>query len=601
MNLAQLVSLLRAVSPYRCLIGLFVLGVVGGGLLGPDCTSAQSSDPLEDHFSTLIGTQSPTATSLGKYGDVPVSLYRGTPEITVPLLKVKSRTQELPIRLRYDASGVKVGELASWVGQNWTLEAGGAITRTVRSQPDGRGYLDSNRDSIRSFLDAHGYDQVSAFQENDDVPYGYRDGMIFDSAYRDYVEKAAGLDRTPDTDTEPDLFFFNAAGLSGQFVLPESAGQGPAHTQVVITSRGTPVKIEYELATVNGIQVIDAWTLWAPDGTVYEFEAKEKTRTLDYKYTSAWYLTEILRPEKAKSSITLQYTSPPDVGAKQPSDTTVSRTESLDGQYQEGTDEVDECPLNVFEETYNSFEGRNFNIYLDRIETDQMRVDFVSSPGDQARQDLVNADTDASKYRRLEAVEVKRKGSGGQYKLVKKFDPSYGYFSRSGTETRLRLEELQERASTSTVVGEYRFQYAPDSNTTAVDSPPRYSSSRIDHWGYYNGGGSGLLPDNTSREPDQTETKSGILTGITYPTGGTTRFEYEAHRYDQIIDPNTDLSYPDVAGGLRIEKIISDPKAGSPPSVKRFEYKMEDGSSSGVLLAEPVYEHELEFGVCYDQ
>src|SRR6266576_6703058 len=79
-----------------------------------------------------VTVPSPTAASLGRFGDVPVSLYTGVPDISIPLFTAKGRTLELPITLRYHAGGIRVEEIGSWVGIGWTLEAGGAVTRTVR-------------------------------------------------------------------------------------------------------------------------------------------------------------------------------------------------------------------------------------------------------------------------------------------------------------------------------------------------------------------------------------------------------------------------------------------------------------------------------------
>lgn len=51
------------------------------------------------------------------------------------------------------------------------------------------------------------------------------------------------------------------------------------------------------------------------------------------------------------------------------------------------------------------------------------------------------------------------------------------------------------------------------------------------------------------RSPDEEAMQAGILTSVTYPTGGRTEFSYEAHRY---ID---DDGAPRMAGGLRIRQI----------------------------------------------
>ena len=74
----------------------------------------------------------PNASSLGRYGDVPVSYYTGRPNVSILIYTLKVRDFSLPISLAYDAGGVLVNSLPSWVGQNWILNAGGVITRTVQ-------------------------------------------------------------------------------------------------------------------------------------------------------------------------------------------------------------------------------------------------------------------------------------------------------------------------------------------------------------------------------------------------------------------------------------------------------------------------------------
>src|SRR5438309_2161042 len=67
----------------------------------------------------------PTAASLGKFADIPVGLYTGTPQINIPIWEVKEGNIKLPISLNYHAGGIKVDEIASWVGIGFALNAGG--------------------------------------------------------------------------------------------------------------------------------------------------------------------------------------------------------------------------------------------------------------------------------------------------------------------------------------------------------------------------------------------------------------------------------------------------------------------------------------------
>ena len=46
---------------------------------------------------------SPTAAALGLYGEYPVSLSTGTPEISIPIYEIRSKKLNLPISLNYMA------------------------------------------------------------------------------------------------------------------------------------------------------------------------------------------------------------------------------------------------------------------------------------------------------------------------------------------------------------------------------------------------------------------------------------------------------------------------------------------------------------------
>ena len=79
---------------------------------------------------------SPTASALGKYGEISVGMYTGIPSIAIPIYTIKADDIELPISLSYHAGGIKLEERASNVGIGWSLNAGGVITRSIRGLPD---------------------------------------------------------------------------------------------------------------------------------------------------------------------------------------------------------------------------------------------------------------------------------------------------------------------------------------------------------------------------------------------------------------------------------------------------------------------------------
>ena len=82
-----------------------------------------------------VSIASPNAASLGKFVDLPVNYHTGLPQVDIPIYTIKEGTLSVPVSLSYHTGGLKITEPASWVGANWALNAGGAITRNVSGAP----------------------------------------------------------------------------------------------------------------------------------------------------------------------------------------------------------------------------------------------------------------------------------------------------------------------------------------------------------------------------------------------------------------------------------------------------------------------------------
>ncbi|MEZ4829541.1 MAG: hypothetical protein R3C61_25140 [Bacteroidia bacterium] len=65
---------------------------------------------------------------------------------------------------------------------------------------------------------------------------------------------------------------------------------------------------------------------------------------------------------------------------------------------------------------------------------------------------------------------------------------------------------------------------------------------------------------NGVRTPDETRMKAGILTQITYPTGGYTIIDYEGH---QVASFDVCLPTLTLVGGLRVKEIGLTPRRAS--------------------------------------
>ncbi|MDR0786434.1 MAG: hypothetical protein LBG44_00970, partial [Gemmatimonadota bacterium] len=450
-------------------------------LLHPDLLSGQDR-------SLRVSTASPTASSLGRFADVPVDGYTGLADIQVPLMTVKGLSLELPIGLRYHSGGVRVEEIGGWAGIGWALEAGGVITRTLRGIPDEwtNGYYNTGQFLFSS----------NAFSSERAMVQSILMGQV---------------------DSEPDRFFFSFLGRTGEIVMgPTGPGAG---TQRVRTIPHQPLRV---VPAMSG-GALTSWTITDEVGTVYTFSAREVTYPDDSygedvpnPYTSSWYLTQIQSADG--DVITLHYSAPYQAW-HQVVDTFVSYvTGSLS------------CPP----VTDLKLRARNRidEVRLDSIRSETRTVRFTAG----LRQDALSAVGGGMQEYRLERI-TERTRSGVE---LGRFDFGYSYSPR------LRLESVTESDGNGVSLPPWKFTYQ-------AGMLPGTGSYSQDHWGYYNGkSNSTLLPETTvmlglnwiilpgaNREPDVTATKSGVLTRIDYPTGGSDTFEYEGNDYQSNTAGNT--------------------------------------------------------------
>ncbi len=450
--------------------------------------------------SIRVTMTSPTAASLGKFGDVPVNLATGVADISIPLFTAKGRTLELPIVARYHPSGIRVEEVGGWLGIGWALEAGGTITRTVR------GLVDEG---------ANGY---------------YSSGHVFQRAWWP-TPPTSVLDslRQELIDGEPDQFFFSFAGRSGQFVM------GPTSTSTTVKDVRTVPHQKLRIVPTITSGNITAFSIQTEDGTRYTFGAVETNTDLsaltgggpipdhfNETYNSAWQLTQITAP--GGDVITLAYTP------------YTSRFKI--GGYQEKFDQIVTSPPGSACVSNEFKQDRTWQVVTQRLVTitsAQHTVTFV--PSTTLRADALSP-TGVAQEPRLDTIRVATPGAV----VIRRFQFAHDYSTG-----RLTLRSIFERdGNNAGSLPPYSFDY---SATTL----PAYSSLAQDHWGFYNArtanttlippaitpSGSALAGGN--RNPDSIAVKAGTLTRITYPTGGTSDFVYEANDYGAAGDSTSSI------------------------------------------------------------
>lgn len=490
----------------------------------------------------------PEAAELGKYGNVPISLFTGTPSISIPLYELKGNEISLPISLSYNASGFKPEEQATWVGAGWSLNAGGVVTRAVMGNPDN----ESNYFGVPDILDP-------PFREN------LLDYLSYAKDLSDGIKEA-----------QPDVYYYNFAGHSGRFMLrPDYSVFKKEDDLTIITpcigSSGCPTS---------------KFTIVDEKGFSYVFESSEMTKMIPndgstnpgppYNYVSSWYLTSISAPSGSESVTFDYYTTDyqlVNLGVKNNQSVYVQ-----DGQNACGR-------KHTFEESYSYppsiYIKRCYlkKVTLKRMDTVISYIEVKSLPG-------VRQDSTSSEDRMLQQLKMYSVVSGTA-KLIKQYDFTQSYFSNPGNpsyKSRLRLDALQEKGSDSVteVRPPYQFTYNTDG-----DMPERYTYS-IDHWGFFNNAQNTTLapsvpyqgpPDEgqitvglgSNREPSLSGSSYTLLNKIQYPAGGYTTFEYELNRAE---------NYRPV-GGVRIARMVDNSFSDKQAVITQYSYTRDDGSSSG--------------------
>ncbi|MBT1699007.1 hypothetical protein KK083_19085 [Fulvivirgaceae bacterium PWU4] len=520
--------------------------------------------------------------------EIPVNMYTGTPNISIPLWNATAHDIIQPVSLSYNANGIKVGESEGWFGVGWDLSASGSITREVRGLPDdlngpvgtprkGWLYQRSSGAGIAA--------EIAAFGATADLSSGTcSDEQADQTAIHGY--------HTERIDTEPDLFSYSFGGYSGSFVFDNSA------TPIIRFIPYRDFKISY--TTVSGSdKTITGFTIRTNDGLIYTFgRSVSLTRKImnapqavsflwrDYDLYNGqtivsnieWKLTRIESPSGAY--INFNYSPAPSVD---------SENEAVLGIYNASVSAVKTVPAYTVSTTTARY-------WLDYMETSVGHKVEFKKPG-----------TTLDKVRILDT----RRGAGNE--LVKEFVFNYVAVSHSyGATGRKFLYKVSETSGCDRMPP-YQFSYAGVSfqNFSTIN----ITSTGNDFWGYYNGktrnsgfpklyvypgeplaerfrthpipGYSGLqvVLDGDDQIPDGNFMKIGTLNRIDYPSGGSTVLQYEANEY---FDARTGENHP--AGGLRIKSITQYDGINTPARIaKTFEYTNPSNTqqSAGRLISRP--------------
>lgn len=179
-------------------------------------------EPQQPVFSNPV---SPKAFEFLKYGEIPVSHYSGTPNISIPIYMIEAKGLNLPITISYHANGTRVLEESSWVGLGWTLNSGPTLTQVVNGFDDFETSLRPNDLELETLITEFTSFSPSSFLSgcNSKPSFSIQRDLNFGGVPYSYFhfEPDVMFGRK---DTEPDIFKFNILGYSGDIVMDWSTG-----------------------------------------------------------------------------------------------------------------------------------------------------------------------------------------------------------------------------------------------------------------------------------------------------------------------------------------------------------------------------------------
>ncbi|WP_415711181.1 type IV secretion protein Rhs, partial [Flavobacterium branchiophilum] len=484
----------------------------------------------------------------------------------------------LPISLEYDASGVKVESIASCVGQNWTLNVGGTVSRIIKSGPD-----EGNISNVNlSLVDVNGY-YLNYGLSKLDIELNK---FIPSDRYTQFVKWIQDVNYG-NKDGQPDLFYFSTPQGGCKFVFNDQ--------RQVVYLENSDFIIKEDFVP----NFFRTWKAISPSGLIYKFgndnglnfglnNAVEKNYSSqigevlnenNYKINS-WFLTEISNSNNSKK-IQLDYIENNYTHkiVNIPTKNTVYCLSSLPNGSQ-CYDNADYQYYNFVQSPYSSDSPEsmtNTATYLqnhvksklvNKIKADTIEIIFTYSN----RDDLENEGNSFAK--KLDEISIYDgqnciKKISFSYSNIISTNPNIQNITNSDLK-RLQLNSVIEKSCDNIIVKPYVFEY----NNTLL--PHKLSFSQ-DKWGYFNGkNNTTMFPkknfyDNfnfvADRSVDLNFAKAGALEKITYPTKGTINFEFEKHISNSPTDYkiNTNTMYD-------VININPNPTLNGSYNIKSFTY-----------------------------
>ncbi|MCD0457804.1 hypothetical protein LPB85_20440, partial [Chryseobacterium sp. LC2016-27] len=448
------------------------------------------------------------AYALDKVGKLPIDLFKGKANISVPLYTINTDGLSIPISLSYNTGGIKLNEVSSTVGLGWSLNVPNSITQNIIDLDDK--YFQPYSKDINMI---NNYVKNAGISDNDIK-------AVVDGIY------------LGNYDTKPDIFSYSLPTSSGNFIMSNSTGHTIPHNDLkiegsnelknftIIDTKGNIFYLSPKSISIynNGEsgQVVINESLYALDSI-----KTVSNKKIYFKYNKSFAYTEKSINERANLLI----------------------TEKPSGSYEPI------FPLPPYERYVG--ESGNTEWVLTNIIYPDGEINFQYSDDNNLNTiqgELYRKDLNSQKGIALRKVLVKNKAGN----IIKDLILNYSYFESNSViktfqDYRLKLTEVYDNLQDS----KYSFSYIDN-----IPLPAR-NSNNDDYWGYINNLSNVEINSNIpnkvytdyvshevnvqngrNRETNQNYSQLGTLNKIVYPTKGSKNLYYGPNK---IFHQKTDL------------------------------------------------------------
>ena len=559
---------------------------------------------------------SPEAYSMIQYSSPQANLYRGEVSVDIPFYTYSDSDFEIPISFSYRSGGHQPNVPYGVMGLGWSLNAGGFISREIRGIADesasptnkdqykfvNKLYGDNDRDVAFPEPDMYGYSYWFKADSTDNQGYYHQDCVLDFKVGAEFMPTMSPNIDSDDIfhrhiETTPDIFHFSVPGHSGSFVL---APHGKA-----IFFDTTGASEFYKLEANFNASSITSFTITSDDRYVFIFDVVEQSASYntrfseDYQFiTNTWKLSSIVAPNgrRVEYSYGLDYWT--DAMVPFEVDEVYAR------ELRSVKDHIDGEPIDEASRYESFIMNNNFptlNVVINKPLTKITIDNKVQYSFDYSEQHC----RDGSSYtgKNLVCIGIIDLPTSDTTRFCRF---SYHLDGRKDEECSLDNRGVTFLDGlTLSDFGTYLFEYNEPSS-----GMPKTDTYAIDWYGFYNGNNESVaiqefLPDRytaktndnyllNTRKPSEEHCKVGMLTKLTYPTGGWTQFTYEQNTYSKDhLNTSCKLNLEPDGGhyygaGVRLKSMSDYSDVGKEYRRTDYKYVNEDGKSSGCLLWRPI-------------